>query len=39
MNEGKTPVRMLFLIAAPKFAEKAAAMLVRDQVPIQYKIS
>ncbi len=39
MNEKKTPSRMLFLIAAPKFADKAATLLLKNNVPIQYKIS
>lgn len=39
MAERKTPSRMLFLIAAPKFADKAATLLLKNNVPIQYKIS
>ncbi len=39
MNEiRKIPSRMLFLIAAPKFAEKATALLLEHDVPIQYQI-
>ena len=39
MNEiKKIPSRMLFLIAAPKFAEKATALLLEHNVPIQYQI-
>ncbi len=39
MNEiRKIPSRMLFLIAAPKFAEKAAALLLEHNVPIQYQV-
>ena len=34
----KIPSRMLFLIAAPKFAEKATALLLENNVPIQYLI-
>ncbi len=39
MTEKKTPSRMLFLIAAPNFAEKATALLLENHIPIQYKIS
>ena len=39
MTEKKIPSRMLFLIAAPKFAEKATALLMESNVPVQYKIS
>ncbi len=39
MTEKKTPSRMLFLIAAPKFADNATALLLKNNVPIQYKIS
>ncbi len=38
-DEKKTPSRMLFLIAPPKFTEQAATMLLQDKIPIQYKLS
>ena len=36
MTEKKIPSRMLMLIAAPKFAEKATALLRSCGIPIQY---
>ena len=35
-NNKKIPLRMLFLIATPKLANKAANLFKEDNVPLQY---